>query len=128
MAIDENAAYPAHGVSQSIGDSLDKTRDRFAWLVSTLIANGVVLLPNWDGTPYSTSSPEDLSEPNYWLFTHNSDNREIRVNLTWASGNITQVVIKYNPGTTSPGMETVTGGTFTLTYDGDNNLTGFTSA
>jgi hypothetical protein len=38
------------------------------------------------------------------------------------------VVIKYNDALSSPGMTTLDDGTISITYDGNNNVTGYTSA
>ena len=128
MAIDENKAYPAHGVGQAVGDSFDKTRDRLIWTLIQGVLNGNLIIANWSSTPFSTASPEDLSVPDYWLCAHNSDGREIRMNLTYTGDDLTGIVVKYNDGVSSPGMTTVVGGTVTITRDGNSNVTGITTA
>lgn len=126
MPLGENATIP--NWANAADSDVSAIRDRFAWVIAALIANGIVMLPNWASTPYSTSSPQNFAEPNYWIMTANDDNRELRIDLTWSSSKITQVVCKYNAGVSSPGMATLTGGTITVAYDGDGNVTGITSA
>ena len=126
MPLTEQYNKPAF--ANAVDDDLDAIRDRFQWIAAAIVANGIVLLPGWAGTPYSTSSPQNLAEPNYWLLTSNGDNRELRIDLTWSSSRITQIVIKYNDGVSSPGMTTLDDGTISITYDGNNNVTGYTSA
>lgn len=126
MAISENQTKPAF--ANPVDSDIDAIRERFAWVVACLAVNGAALLPDWTGTAVSTESPLNQAEPNYHLFTCDSDAREVRVDLTWTANKITTAVLKYNPGTTSPGMATVTGGTFAITYDGDGNYTGYTTS
>lgn len=120
--------YDKPDFANAVDTDLDRIRDRLQWLAAAIVSNGIVLLPGWSGTAYSTSSPQNMAEPNYWLLDANGDARQLRIDLTWTSSKITQVVIKYNDGVSSPGMATVDDGTITITYDGSNNVTGFTSA
>ena len=121
--------YPGYpDFANPVDTDLDRIRDRIIWSLCASVCNGMVLIPGWSGVAYSTSSPQNLSQPDYWLLDCNADSRQIRLDLTWASSKITQVVIKYNDGVSSPGMATVDDGTITITYDGSNNITGYTSA
>ena len=43
-------------------------------------------------------------------------------------GGVTGMVVQYGDGSSSPSLVTVTGGTISITYDGDGNFTGATSA
>ena len=103
------------------------------WLLVAAV-NGSVVAPGWTTTINSTSSPVDYSEPDNltltYLDTSQSPNvtRQIVIEYTWTGGNVTQMVIKYGDGTSSPALETVSGGTMTLTYDGSGNFTGATTA
>lgn len=147
-AITENYNVPT--LANPVSTDLDKMRERMNWLLCARVANSLTwyktsrastttymrfcpVIPGWAGTAYSNSSPQDYSKPDYWLLTSNNDTREIRIDLTWSTVSssqikITQMVVSFNDGTASPGMTTVDDGTITITFDGFNNITGFTSA
>jgi len=96
--------------------------------------NGSIVIPGWTTTINSNSSPVDYSEPDNVTLAYTDTTvspnvtHQIIIEYTWTSGNVTGMVIKYDDGSSSPSLETVTGGTLTLTYDGDGNFTGATSA
>ena len=51
----------------------------------------------------------------------------IKFNFTWSSGNLATEIWQYDKGL-GAGLETLTGGTITHSYDGSNNWTGATTA
>lgn len=131
MAISERFDIP--DMVNPVSTDLELMRDNWYWILASA-ANGSIVVPGWTTTMVSTSSPVDYSEPDSIqlskLYTDVSPNitREIHIDLTWTGGNVTGMVMKYDDGTSSPSLETITGGTITLTYDGDGNFTGATSA
>ena len=124
--LQEYPGYP--DFANAVDSDLDRVRDRVIWTLCASVANGMVIIPGWSAVPYSTSSPQNLDQPNYWLLDCNADARQIRIDLTWTSSKITQVIIKYNDGLSSPGMAIVDDGTITIAYNGSNQITGITSA
>ena len=128
MALSENPTIPTHGVGQKAGAGMDFIRDRFIWTLVQGVLNGAVIIAKWGAIPFSNASPQELSVSDYWIATHNSDGREIRLDITYTGDDITGLVIAYNTGVSSPGMTTIDGGTITIARDGNGNITGITSA
>ena len=123
MALAEDFTKPAF--ANPVDTDLDQIRANFNFLLLAAM-NGAVVVPGWTTTVNSTSSPLNYAEPNSIVLTKGT--RAFYMNLTWTSGNVTQIVCRYDDGVSSPSLVTVTGGTITLTYDGDNNFTGATTA
>lgn len=126
MALTEDFTKPDF---VDLASDLQSIRDNFNFII-TAAANGSIVIPGWSTTVNSTSSPVDYNEPDNVTLTHTSTaspqvTRQIVIEYTWTSGNVTQMVVKFDDGT---GLVTVTGGTLSLTYDGSNNFTGATSA
>lgn len=123
MPLTEDHTKPAF--ANDVDDDLDQIRANFNMLLCQA-ASGSVVLAGWTTTVNSTSSPENYSEPDSIVLTKGT--RAIHFEYTWTSGNVTQIVVKYDDGVSSPSLETVTGGTITLTYNGDGDFTGATTA
>lgn len=106
--------------STSMDDDLDQLRDNIVWLMIQAAAAGY-MLPDWD----TEIDPGDLDEPSYIELTNAS--LIIRFNFTWSSGLVTEIEYEYDKGL-GGGLETLTGGTATLSYNGSDQLTGITTA
>lgn len=123
MALTEDFTKPAF--ANPVDTDLDQIRQNFQFLLLAAM-NGAVVVPGWTTTVNTTSSPLNYAEPDSIVLSKGT--RAFHMNFTWSSGNVTQIVCKYDDGVSSPGLVTVAGGTITLTYDGDNNFTGATTA
>lgn len=130
MALTEDFNKPA--LANAVATDLEAIRDNFAFCL-VAATNGSIVIPGWQTVMASAESPENYSEPDSVTLTKTDTlaspqlTRKIQVNYTWTSGNVTGMVIKFDAGD-GAGLVTVTGGTLTLTYDGDGNFTGATSA
>ena len=122
MALSEDFTKP--DFANTVETDLDQIRDNFQFLLA-VGASGMLVVPGWTTTVESDSSPQDFSEPDRIILTKGT--RAFRFEYTWTSGNVTQIVVKYDSGVNSPSLATVTGGTITLTYENDN-FTGATTA
>lgn len=131
MALTERFDQP--DFADAVETDLDYIKTNF-WFLLVAAVNGSIVIPGWSTSVGFTSSPQDFTQPDTIVLskldTAVSPNvtREIHIYYTWTSGNVTGMVIKYDDGSTSPSLLTVTGGTITLTYDGNGNFTGATSA
>ena len=123
MALAEDFTKP--DFANPVDTDLDAIRDNFQFLLASAL-NGAPFMAGWTTTVESDSSPQDFSEPDRIKLTKGT--RAFWFEYTWTSGNVTQIVIKYDDGVSSPSLATLTGGTLTLTYDSDGNFTGATSA
>ena len=106
-------------------------RSNFAFLLVAAV-NGSIVIPGWTTTVNSTSSPQNFAEPNSIVLTNTDTSspqiiRTIYLNYTWTSGQVTQMIVQYDDGVSSPSLATLTGGTISITYDGAGNFTGATS-
>ena len=108
-----------------VDSDLAQVRDNEQWLMIAAAASGYIL-PAWTTVAVGSGSPENLAEPATITMTH-SDGRKMKWTLTWSSGKVTTVLWQFDKGL-GGGLETLTGGTATLTYDGSNNWSGATTA
>ena len=119
--------------ASAVDTSLSSIRDNW-WFLLVAAVNGATVAPGWTTTISSTSSPVNYGEPDAMTMTYTDTavspnvTKTIKINYTWTSGSVTGMVIQYGDGTSSPELETVTGGTITISYDGAGNFTGATSA
>jgi len=131
MALSEQFNKP--DFADGVYSDLAAMRNNWYFLLVSAV-NGSIVIPGWTTTMVSNSSPVDYGEPDSIqlskLDTAVSPNvtREIHIDLTWTSGSVTGMVLKYDDGSSSPSLTTLTGGTITLSYDGSGNFTGATSA
>jgi len=123
MALAEDFTKP--DFANPVDTDLDAIRSNFNFLLGALM-NGAPFVPGWTTTVTSNSSPLDYSQPDQIRLTKGT--RAFQFDLTWSSGNCTQIVCKYDDGVSSPSLTTMTNGTITLTYDGSGNFTGATTA
>lgn len=104
--------------------------DTIRWLFMVMMERALAA-PDWATVITSSASPEDFTEPDYKTVTktYTDESPEVtvqfRYNYTWASGNKTGIEFQFDDGS---GLETVTGGTVVLTYDGSGNFTGATTS
>ena len=100
--------------------SIDATRENLVFL---MIAAGAVgyMLPGWSTTVNGTNK----AEPDSIVMAKGS--LQMKWLFTWSSGKVTQIIWQYDRGL-GAGLETLTGGTITPSYDGSNNFIGATSA
>jgi len=118
---------------ETISDAFEALQANFFFLALAQ-AEASRLLPGWDTTVTSNSSPADYSKPDVVTLTRTyttespAVTRAIQIEYTYTGDNATTIVYKFGDGSSSPELVTVTGGTLTLTYDGSGNLTGATSA
>lgn len=101
-----------------VDQDLDQLRDNVVWmLINTALDQGFV--PGWTTTVTGGAEPSSVE------LTQGSV--KIRANFTWSGGLPTEIVYQYDKGL-GAGLETLTGGTFTPSFDGSGNLTGVTTA
>lgn len=131
MAITQRFDIP--DMANPVSTDLALMRDNWFWLFAAA-ANGAVVAPGWTTTIVSNSSPLDYAEPDAIQLSYVDTTVSpqvthlVQIDLTWTGGNVTGMVMKYGPDTQSPQLETITGGTITLSYDGSGNFTGATTA
>lgn len=112
---------------------LTAMRDNWFFLLISA-ARQAQVVPGWDTTITSNSSPVDYTKPDIITLTRLDTavspnvTKTLRYEYTYTGNNLTTIVFKFGDGVSSPELETVTGGTITLTYDGSGNFTGATSA
>jgi hypothetical protein len=125
MALTEQ--FNLASLPEVIADAFSALQDNFYFLALAQ-AKGSWLLPGWDTTVTSNSSPQDFSKPDIVTLTKTyttvSPNitRTLQIEFTYTGDNPTTIVYKFGDGTSSPELVTVTGGTMTCTYDGSGNL------
>lgn len=107
--------------STAVDDDLDQLRDNITWLLIAA-SQGPAVMPGWATTTAYTGNQLDSL-----TLTENGSGAKIRVEYTWTGGVVTQQVWSYDKNL-GAGWETLSAGTITLTYDGNGNFTGATSA
>ena len=100
------------------GVDLDGIRDNFVWMLNQAVEQGYLL--GWTTTTDYTGN-----EINWIQIT--SGSVKIRREYSWSSGQIQTIVHKFDKGL-GAGLETLTGGTVTFSFDANGNFTGATSA
>ena len=101
--------------SNPVDADLDQIRDNLNFLLM-IAAHGSVILPGWQTTAISTSSPQDFSQPNSLILTRGT--RAIHLKYTWADDAPTTIQMCYDDGVSGLVCFPAIG----IAYDTDGNL------
>ena len=104
-------------IGNAIDSDLDQIRNSQNFLLM-IAAHGSVILPGWQTTAVSTSSPQDFSQPNSLILTRGT--RVIHLKYTWANDAPTSIQMCYDDGVSSPAL--VCFPPIDIVFDSDGNL------
>lgn len=124
MPLTEDFTVP--NLADGVPTQLTQMRDNWFFLLAAA-ARKAKAIAGWTTVITSNSSPVDYTKPDQMTLTKGI--WTIQFDYTWTGSNLTQIVVSFADGASSPNTPvTITGGTLTLTYDGNGNFTGATSA
>jgi len=104
-----------------IDADLDQIRDNYHFILSVAAA-GSIVLPGWQTSVVSTSSPQDYGEPDQIILTRGT--KRIIINYVWTDSAVSSIQLCYDDGVSSPGLTCYTAQEFF--YDDDGNPYGTT--
>lgn len=116
--LDENK--PLWGSGNQVAENLTQIRNNTTWIISQLAAQQFFVI-GWN----LVVNGADKSKPDNVVLTHAATSRKVRATYTYTGDDLTQMVIAFDDG---GGFVNFTGGTLTITYDGNGDVTGATWA